>query len=94
MTRRRQNHRKLKFYNTPDLSEKQTTTVAPLTFGKALKWLWATILFRLKPSDYLNKKVLYRGKYYRIKGETLDYFFIAEFPKQAFPKVGNKFKIR
>jgi hypothetical protein len=68
--------------------------IQPLTFRQAWSRLIKVIKFRVLPSEYLNKKVLYKGKYRKIEGETVDFFFIAEFPKQAFPKVGNRLKIK
>jgi len=70
------------------------TIETPLTFRQA----WCLLIKRLKhyylPSDYLGRKCFINGRSYKIAGETVDCFFIAEFPKRAFPKVGNKYKIK
>lgn len=96
MTRRRQQYRK-KLNNVP-LHEREAVEgkpePAPLTFRQACRQLWKVIKFKTLPSKYLNKKVRYKGKWYKIEGETADFFFIREFPKQSFPKEENKLPIR
>lgn len=63
-------------------------------FWPMVRRLFAILWFNLKPSEYLGKKVLYKGQYRKITAETFDYFFITEFNGVQFYKVGNKCKIR
>ena len=66
----------------------------PISFIMAVRRLFAVLKWKFSKMEYLNKKVNYRGSYYAITGETFDYFFVAKFPKIAFRKVGNPYKIR
>ena len=100
MTRRRQQNR-IKTVRaqgiapqTVDNSKIKPSDSAPLTFRQACRQLWKVFKFKTLPSKYLNKKVKYKGHWHTIEGETADYFFIRAYPKESFPKQGNKYPIR
>jgi len=93
MTRRRTQYNKS--INQP---AKQAKPVEPVqtkvTFGKMLKHLFSVIWWRVASERYIGKKCLYKGQYRKITAEDYSYFFLSEFPKVAFPKKGNKLKIK
>lgn len=93
MTRRRQTYRK-KSGNYSHSNAEPATTETPLTFGMAWQRLIKGLKHTFLPSKYLGRKCFIKGKSYKITGETVDNFFINEFPKRAFSKVGNQYKIK
>ena len=65
-----------------------------ITFWPMLKHLFSVIWWRVAGERYIGKKCLYKGLYRKITAEDYNYFFLSEFPKFAFPKKGNKLKIK
>ena len=86
--------RKKNIHQQPESQKQKNVKVKDMPFGILLKRLFNTIIWRIKPKKYLHKKCNYRGKYRKIIGETFDFFILEGFPKDLFPKVGNKFKIK
>jgi len=65
-----------------------------VTFLMMWRRLVSVLKMRILPSKYLGRSVFYKGKSRTIGGETLDNFYLNDFPKLTFSKSGNKLPIR
>lgn len=90
MTRRRNSNRR---YQDQYKDEPEQESQG-FTFRQACIYLWEVILLKILPSKYLGHACLYKGRWRKIEGETVEYFFLSDFPKLTFSKSGNKLPIR